>query len=126
MGNKYSDDKWIVKTWQDPRQRSDQGTFYPCFFNDIEGNFCAVPRKAFYDVGGFDESLDEKAGMDFYSVMDRLNLIGDWDFHLDQTNESFSLEHGRLSDDWDDKNWLPIYSSVHERYVVNPRLNYLH
>ena len=38
VGNKYSDDTWSVVMWQDPRKRSDQGTYYGCYFNDIEFN----------------------------------------------------------------------------------------
>lgn len=127
VGNKYSDETFTVKTWQDPRQRIDQGVFYPCYFNDIEFNFCAIPKKAFYEIGGYDESLDKKAGMDGYSVVERLNLLNNgWDFCLDQTNESFSLEHGRLTTDWDEKNWLPIWDKeVRPRYLVNPVLSYL-
>lgn len=127
VGNKYQDESWSVVVWQDPRIRSDYGTFYPCFFNDIEFNFCALPLNAFYAVGGYDEYLDKMAGMDGYSVVERLNLLNDgWDFYLDQANESFSLEHGRLSKDWDEKNWLPRWDKeVRPRYVANPILGYL-
>ncbi len=125
VGNKYLDDTWTVVTWQDPRERNDISSFYPCFFNDIEGNFAAVPQRAFDAVGGFDESLDRYFGMDFFSVMDRLNLLGGWDFKLDQTNKSYSLEHKRPKD-WDEKNALgPIYDKIRQTYIENPRLTYL-
>jgi hypothetical protein len=127
VGNKYQDDHWTVKTWQDPRERDDQGTYYECFFNDIEGNFCSISKTAFYDIGGFDESLDRYYGMDFFSVLDRLNMVGGWNFKLDQSNKSFSLEHGRLNSQWDALNWLgDRYNKKRLEYIDNPVLPYLH
>ena len=54
VGHKYADESWKQITWQDPRARTDQGTFYPCTWTDIEFNYCAVPKTALYAVGGFD------------------------------------------------------------------------
>lgn len=127
VGDKYTDDTWTVKTWADPRKRLDQGSFYPAHFMDMEGNFCAVPRKAIYAVGGADEALDVKYGMDWYSIMDRLNILGGWEFYLDQTNETFSLEHGRLNgEEWDKNNWNgEPYQEYRQKYLENPRLPYL-
>lgn len=125
VGNKYSDETWTVTTWQDPRERSDQGSFYACFFNDIEFNFAAIPREAFFAIGGFDEWLDKHFGMDGLSVVDRLNILGGWDFHLDQTNKSFSLEHGR-PENWEEKNAIHgPYDERRETYLENPVLPYL-
>lgn len=125
VGDKYADDTWTVKTWQDPRERDDQGTYYPCFFNDIEWNLCSVPRKALEAVGGFDENMDQFYGMDGYSVNERINMVGGFDFKLDQSIKSYSLEHGR-NERWDDLNWLgERYNNYHIRYVENPRLPYL-
>jgi hypothetical protein len=125
VGDKYSDDTFTVKTWADPRKRSDQGSFYPCFFNDIEWNFCAVPKEAVYAVGGFDEYLDKYSSLCGLDVLDRLNILGGWEFYLDQTNESFSLEHGRLPK-WEEN--LPFNGPYDERrkaYIENPILPYL-
>lgn len=124
VGNKYSDDTWSVVMWQDPRKRLDQGTFYPCYFNDVEWNLCSVARKALYSVGGFDEAMDTKFGMDGYSVLDRLNIQGGWDFKIDQTIESFSLEHDRPAQ-WEEHNWIYEYKPLHERYLKNPVVPYL-
>lgn len=127
VGNKYQDETWTVTTWQDPRKRSDQGSYYPCYFSDIEWNFAAIPRAALYAVGGFDESMDIRYGMDGYSVVDRLNILGGWEFYLDQTNETFSLEHGRLNgEEWDRNNWNgKPYLEHREKYIGNPKLPYL-
>lgn len=99
VGDKYNDENFVTKVWEDPRKRKDYGTFYECYPNDIEFNYCALPKKAFYEVGGFDEYLDKYAGMDHISVQERLDDIG-YKFYLDQTNESYSLTHGRL-EGWD-------------------------
>ena len=125
VGNKYTDDTWTVKTWQDPRERDDQGTFYPCYFNDIEWNLCSVPKQALYATGGFDEELDRFYGMDGYSVLDRLNLVGGWDFKLDQAIKSYSLEHGRPQD-WEAKNAIHgPYEQRRQSYLAKPVLDYL-
>lgn len=125
VGNKYANEEWLVKTWQDPRERDDQGTYYPCFFNDIEWNLCSVPKQALYDVGGFDEDLDKYFGMDGFSVLERINLIGGYDFKIDQTIKSYSLEHGRPKD-WEEKNALHgPYNEFSQRYLENPILPFL-
>ena len=125
VGNKYTDESWSVVTWQDPRKRTDQGTYYQCYFNDIEFNFCSIPKDALYAVGGFDQELDKWYGMDGYSVVDRINMIGGYDFKIDQTLESYSLEHGR-PEKWEQLN--AIHGPYNERrkiYLVNPILHYL-
>lgn len=105
VGNKYTDDTWVAKTWQDPRERDDQGSYYPCFPNDIEGNFCSIPKAAIYAVGGFDEEMDKYAGLDLFNVLQRIDALTGYDFKIDQSNKSYSLEHGRLPN-WDAQNWM--------------------
>jgi hypothetical protein len=106
VGNKYTDESWTSMSWQDPRERRDQGTFYSCNPHDIEFNFCSIPKLALYDIGGFDEGMDFLGyGMDGCSVADRIDLLGGYDFKIDQTNKSYSLGHGRPVD-WDEKNLL--------------------
>lgn len=125
VGNKYQDDTWSVKTWQDPRERDDQGTYYQCYYNDIELNFSAFPKDAFYSVGGFDEELNKYSSLCGLDVLDRLNIQGGWDFKLDQTNKSYSLEHGRLPK-WEEN--LPFngpYEKRRQTYFANPVLEYL-
>lgn len=125
VGNKYLDDTFMVETWRDPRIRRDNGTFYPCYFNDIEFNLCMIPKDAIYSVGGFDEELDMFYGMDGYSVVDRLNMIGQYDFYLDQSIQSYSLEHGR-PDQWEEKNAIHgPYNMRRVTYQNNPVLSYL-
>ena len=125
VGNKYENDEWIVQTWQDPRQRTDQGTYYGCFYNDIELNFAAFPKAAIYEVGGFDERLDKYSSLCGLDVLDRLNIKGGWDFKIDQTNESFSLEHGRLPGWEENSPFKGAYDKIRKEYLENPVLDYL-
>lgn len=105
VGNKYTDHYWTVETWRDPRIRTDQGSFYRCYPQDIEWNLCSVPKKALYAVGGFMEDLDVGYGLDGFCVNQRIDEIGGYDFYIDQTIKSYSLEHAR-PDDWEEKNLI--------------------
>jgi len=126
VGNKYSDETWMTTTWQDPRERTDYGSYYQCSHRDIEFNFCSIPTEAFYAVGGFDEYMDKYSSLCGLDVVERLNAIGGWDFKIDQTNRSYSTEHGR-PDGWEENN--AIYGPWTERvkfYIENgPVLDYL-
>jgi len=106
IGNKYKDDSWVVKVWQDPRESGEKASFYPCSFNEIEGNFCSCPKQALYDIGGFDEEMDFIGfGMDWYGVLDRIDSLGGYKFVIDQTNKSYSLCHGRVKG-WEENNLI--------------------
>ena len=96
VGNKYADESFTAMTWRDPRETNKNGSFYPCYFNDIEWNLCAVPKKAIYAVGGFDEELDKYSSLCGLDVLERLAVLGGYDFKLDQGIKSFSTEHTRL------------------------------
>jgi len=126
VGNKYESVYPVLGAcvWEDPRINNKYGTFYPCYFSDIEWNFCSVPKQALYEVGGFDERLDKYYGMDGYSVNDRVNSVGGYDFKINQTIRSYSLLHNR-PEDWDEANALQIYSEYRKCYV-NPRLGFIH
>ena len=125
VGDKYEDETWQVKTWKDPRQRDDQGSFYQCFYNDIELNLSAWPREAFCAVGGFDEYLDKYSSLCGLDVLARLNIIGGWDFKLDQTIKSFSTEHGRLPDWEKNEPFNGPWQKRLDYYKTHPILNYL-
>lgn len=112
IGNKYQDDTWREIVWKDPRERADMGTYYPCIFADIEFNLCSIPKEALSKIGGFIEDMDFLGyGMDGYSVVERLNEMGGWDFKLNQTIKSYSLPHPRLPD-WDKNNLLRRWDKV--------------
>lgn len=128
VGNKYESESWDVMVWKDPRIRDDMESFYPCYFQDLEWNLAAIPKKAIYDVGGFDESMDRVYGLDAFSVDERIWELGGYDFKLDQSIKSYSLPHERYFD-WDEKNAMNgTYEEIrreHEEKGEWPVLKYL-
>lgn len=128
VGNKYVGvyPQLDELTWQDPRERNDQGTFYPCNYNDIELNFSAFPKEAFYAVGGFDEYLNKFSSACGLDVLTRLYIQGGWDFKIDQTNKSYSTEHGRFAG-WEENNPFKngVWQERIEYYRKHPVLEYL-
>lgn len=84
-----------VKIWADPRKTTKYGSFYECFPNDAEWNWCAIPKKAIEAIGGMDEELDFLGyGGDQLQASARMDALG-YKFYLDQTNESYTVRHDR-------------------------------
>ena len=125
VGNKYRDDTFMVQTWQDPRERNDQGAYYPCFYNDIELNLASFPKEAFYRVGGFDETLDKYSSLCGLDVLARLAMTGEYDFKIDQSIKSYSTEHGRLPNWEENEPFTKAWPSKLKEYQTNPVLDYL-
>jgi len=113
VGDQYErmgDFKPEVKIWSDPRKTIEHGTFYECYPNDVEWNWCAFPKKYIFDVGGMDEELDFRGyGGDQLQVGERWSALG-YKTYLDQSNESFTIRHDRSSfggqKEWDSKHVL--------------------
>lgn len=125
VGNKYADTDWKVKTWQDPRERADQGSFYEVFPQDVEYNLCSLPRKAIYAVGGFDESLDKYSSVCGMDISMRLEILGGYTFKLDQSIKSYSTEHGRLANWEENEPFKGPWQEKLKEYKKNPILGYL-
>ncbi len=107
--------KPVNKVWDDPRKTDKYGSFYECYPNDMEWNWAAFPRSAIFDIGGMDEKLDFLGfGGDQLQVCERWGEAG-YNFWLDQTNESFTLRHGRPKD-WD-KNHVLFNGAYDKRKV---------
>lgn len=138
VGDQYERiNKWgkpEIKIWSDPRKREDYGSFYECYPHDVEWNWCAVPKQALYDVGGFCEEMDFVGfGMDGYQVNERMDELG-WKFYLDQSNESFTVRHDRSvyggDDRWNQNNNLSNgkYTELKLKLINEgnwPKLHYL-
>lgn len=104
-----------VKVWEDPRKRSDLGDLYKCMPNDHEWNWGCFPKEAIFKIGGMDEELDFLGvGGDQLQAMERMFEAG-YETYLDQTNESFTLRHGRPKD-WD-KNHVLFNGAYDKRKV---------
>ena len=125
VGHKYSDDTWTQLIWKDPREREDMGRFYETDYNNIEWNFCSVPKQALYDVGGFDEYFDKFSSLCGLDVLARLSAVGGWRFKLNQDIKTYSLNHGRLPE-WEKNEPFngPWQDRLHS-YIANPVLKYL-
>lgn len=123
VGDKYTDDTWSVKTWVDPRIKGQ--AFRECNVNEIEWNYCSVPKEAIYKVGGFDEYLDKYSSLCGLDVGVRIDLLGGYKFYLDETNHSYSLTHPRY-DGWDENTpFNGVWERKQREYRENPVLNYL-
>lgn len=82
-----------IATWHDPRRRTDMGTFYECWPNDVEFNFAMIPYKVFEDLGGFDEEYDMVGhAWDNVNISQRADMLG-YKCYIDQTIECFGLDH---------------------------------
>jgi hypothetical protein len=123
VGNKYSDETFTEMTWKDPRIKGQ--SFRRCDYNEIEWNYCSIPKSAIYEVGGFDEEMDKYSSLCGLDILDRLRIKGGYKFYLDETNITYSLEHGRLPN-WEEN--LPFQTAYPKRlkeYEKNPVLDYL-
>lgn len=119
VGDQYeSVDKYgrpQVKIWSDPRKSEKNGSFYECYPNDAEWNYCAIPRQAMLDIGGMDELLDMQGyGGDQLQAVSRMDELG-YKFYLDQTNESYTVRHDR-SDFGGQENWDANHVLFNGRY----------
>ena len=86
--------------WQDPRARTDQGSFYEVMPTEIELCCTSFPRQAVLDVGGIDEEWDKYAALSEKEFMLRCQKAG-YQLFLDQTQEYRAIHHGRLTKEWD-------------------------
>jgi len=86
-------------TWEDPRMRTDQGTFYMCNPPDWELNYAAIPNFVIRELGGMDPQYDyEGFAWDNVAIAQRADLLGYRQF-IDQTNECMGFDHDSWSPD---------------------------
>lgn len=123
VGDQYSSLDPPIKVWTDPRKRMDFGSFYELNPIDIEFTLCAVPRQAFFDVGGFDEEFDKYAALSEKELMYRIDKLG-YKSYIDQTIEYRALKHERLSKDWDQRYFagFPYYEKCLKEVREGKRL----
>lgn len=81
------------RCWQDPRMRLDQGSFYETEPNNIEFNYCAIPRKVVAMLGGMDEQFDyEGFAWDNVYMAVKAEMLG-FKSYMDQANECMGFNH---------------------------------
>lgn len=101
VGDQYLSLDPPIKVWQDPRRRTDFGSFYEINPIDLEFTLCAFPRTAAIEAGGFDEEYDKGAAVSEKELAMRMDKLG-YKFYIDQLIEYKALKHPRLSQSWDD------------------------
>lgn len=104
IGHQYSDvtnGKPEGLVWQDPRTRTDQGSFHEVYPNDLEFSVCSFPRQAVLDAGGIDEEYDKYAAISEKELAVRMNALG-YKQYLDQSIEYRAIKHPRLNDKWEE------------------------
>lgn len=89
---------------RDPRMKN-RG-LHLCNPLEWEANWAVFPRKAAFDVGGFDEDFDAGWGYDNVNFAERCFEAGYFSW-LDENNESFSVSHEALFNDHDFKECAP-------------------
>lgn len=100
VGDQYLSLDPPILVWKDPRRTTAYGSFYEINPIDLEFTLCAIPKQAFYDVGGFEEKYDIGAAVGEKELCLRMDKAG-YRFYLDQALEYKAIKHPRLSKDWD-------------------------
>jgi hypothetical protein len=105
IGHQYGrieDNKPQGLVWEDPRVRTNLGTFYETMPSEMEMTFCSIPKQALIDCGGIDEEYDKGAAVGEKEMCWRLDKLG-YKFYLDQSIEYRALHHPRLQGNkWDE------------------------
>lgn len=102
------------RVWTDPRARTDQGSFYQIYPNDMEMCLASVPRQAIYDCGGLDEEYDKGAACSEKEMCTRMDKLG-YKFYIDQGIEYRAVQHPRLTKEWDEK--YVIASNMYQKHM---------
>lgn len=105
IGHQYSDvvnGKPENQVWQDPRARTDMGTYYECLPNDLEFTVCSLPKTGLIEAGGIDEEYDKYAAISEKELAVRMNGLG-YKQYLDQSIEYRAIKHPRLNESWEER-----------------------
>lgn len=102
------------KVFSDPRKDSNYKGFYLTIPLLFEGNWCAYPRQAWVDIGGYDEAFDAGWGYDNVEFAERATFY--W-YHvfLDTENEVSCYSHIRLFDEQTRRDQAPNNNALYNR-----------
>lgn len=93
-------------------------------FNHNEIDWGAIPKELLYEVGGFDEYLDQWWSMDNVSLGYRLHLLGYKFENID--NPALAYDHDAFMEHPFRDKYNPREVNMRmEEYKMNPRLEYL-
>ena len=111
--------------WRVNKQRADQTDYTDCSWNTCELDWGAIPRKILYDIGGFDERLDQFWSMDNVSVGKRADLLG-YKFKCVFTNPAVAIDHDKFIKHPFRERFNPReVNQIMNEYHDNPHLDYL-
>ena len=111
--------------WRAGKQKEDQTDYTDCLWRCCELDWGAIPKKILYDIGGFDERLDQYWSMDNVSIGKRAELLG-YKFKCLFTNPAVAYDHDLhikhpFREFFNPEKVNPIIAT----YDSNPRLDYL-
>lgn len=111
--------------WRATKQDISQTDYTDCRWTSCELDWGAIPKKILYDIGGFDEELDNWWSMDNVSVGDRANKLG-YQFKCLFTNPAIAIDHDKIIKHPFRANFNPEEANMRmASYYSNPKLNYL-
>ena len=100
VGHQYDsevDGRPEFEVWKDPRARTDLGSFYEVLAPEMELCVASFHKKAWEELGGFDEAYDQGVALGEKEFMARASKAG-YTLYIDQTNEYRAIWHPRLSE----------------------------
>lgn len=127
VGNQYNqiiNGKPEHMVWQDPRKRTDMGSFYETLPTEIEWCIVSIPKQAIFDIGGLDEKYDQGAALGEKEANLRMEKAG-YKMYLDQSIEYRAIHHPRLSTEWDERYKIAseMYSKDIKDILAGKKLN---
>lgn len=111
--------------WRDRKQSVDQVDYTNCSWNTCELDWGAIPRKILYDIGGFDERLDQWWSCDNLSVGKRADVLG-YKFLCVFSNPAVAIDHDKFIKHPFRERFSPrMVNLIMDEYPANPHLDYL-
>lgn len=111
--------------WRATKQDPSQTDYTYCGWQTCELDWGAIPKKILYEIGGFDEELDNWWSFDNVSVGDRANKLG-YRFKCLFTNPAVAIDHDKIIKHPFRENFNPTEVNMRmASYYTNPKLDYL-
>lgn len=114
--------RWDWRAWKQDETQTD---YTACGSKNCELDWGAIPRKVLYDIGGFDEELDNWWSMDNVSVGDRADKLG-YKFLCVFSNPAVAIDHDKIIKHPFREHFNPKEANMRMMsYYANPKLDYL-
>lgn len=111
--------------WRARKQSESQIDYTDCKWQNCELDWGAIPKAILYDIGGFDERLDQWWSCDNLSMGKRAELLG-YKFLCVFSNPAVAIDHDKFIEHPFRQNYKPaLVNLVMDEYPSNPHLPYL-